>query len=128
MTPTSTWPLTAGSGAASVSVKLHGGKGTKWPLREVLHRYVPRTLVDRPKQGFHMPVAEWLRGPLREWAESLLDERRLRDGGMLNPRPIRQKWAEHLAGTTRWDYHLWTVLMYEAWVESASKVAQPMPA
>jgi asparagine synthase (glutamine-hydrolysing) len=111
-----------------LSVRLHGGKGTKWPLREVLHRYVPRTLVDRPKQGFHMPVAEWLRGPLREWAESLLDERRLRDGGMLDPGPIRQKWSEHLAGTTRWDYHLWTVLMYEAWVESASQVAQPVPA
>ncbi len=111
-----------------LSVKLHGGKGTKWPLREVLYRYVPRALVDRPKQGFHMPVAEWLRGPLREWAESLLDERRLRDGGMLDPRPIRKKWAEHLAGTTRWDYHLWTVLMFEAWVENTSQAAQPVPA
>jgi asparagine synthase (glutamine-hydrolysing) len=111
-----------------LSVKLHGGKGTKWPLREVLYRYVPRALVDRPKQGFHMPVAEWLRGPLREWAESLLDERRLREGGMLDPRPIRKKWAEHLAGTTRWDYHLWTVLMFEAWAETTSQAAQPVPA
>ncbi len=110
-----------------LSVKLHGGKGTKWPLREVLHRYVPRALVDRPKQGFHMPIADWLRGPLRDWAESLLDERRLRDSGTFDPRPIRKKWTEHLAGTTRWDYHLWTVLMFESWVEANSPVVPAVP-
>lgn len=110
-----------------LSVKLHGGKGTKWPLREVLHRYVPRALVDRPKQGFHMPIADWLRGPLRDWAESLLDERRLRDSGTFDPRPIREKWTEHLAGTTRWDYHLWTILMFESWVEANSPVVPAVP-
>jgi asparagine synthase (glutamine-hydrolysing) len=111
--------------AMPLAVKLRGGKGTKWPLREVLYRYVPRGLVDRPKQGFHMPIAEWLRGPLRDWAESLLDERRLRDSGAFQTQPIRQKWTEHLAGTTRWDYHLWTVLMFEAWVEANSQVQVP---
>ena len=111
-----------------LSIRLRGGAGTKWPIRQVLYRYVPPQMVDRPKQGFHMPVVDWLRGPLRDWAESLLDERRLRDGGMLDPRPIRRKWAEHLAGTTRWDYHLWTVLMFEAWLESTSQIAQPVPA
>lgn len=103
------------------------GKGSKWPLRQVLKRYVPLQLVDRPKRGFHMPVAEWLRGPLRDWAEGLLDERRLRDSA-LDPRPVREKWAEHLTGTTRWDYHLWTVLMYSAWVDSAAQTPHPVAA
>ncbi|HEY6107740.1 MAG TPA: asparagine synthase (glutamine-hydrolyzing) [Gemmatimonadales bacterium] len=97
-----------------------GRTGTKWPLRQVLDRYVPPHLVDRPKRGFHMPVAAWLRGPLRDWAEALLDQRHLQDCG-LDPRPVWEKWAEHLSGTTRWDYHLWTVLMYSAWVESTTQ-------
>ena len=101
-------------------LRLRGGKSTKWPIRQVLDRYVPRRLLDRPKRGFHMPIADWLRGPLRDWAEALLDERRLLDAGLV-PRPVREKWAEHLAGTTRWDYHLWTVLMYTSWMESTSR-------
>jgi asparagine synthase (glutamine-hydrolysing) len=102
-----------------LAIRLRGGKGQKWPLRQVLYRYVPASLVNRPKRGFHMPIADWLRGPLRDWAESLLDERHLRDSGQFDPRPIRQKWAEHLSGVTRWDYHLWTVLMFESWMDAA---------
>jgi asparagine synthase (glutamine-hydrolysing) len=72
--------------------------------------------VERPKRGFHMPIADWLRGPLRDWAEALLDERRLRDGGFFRPEPIRRRWSQHLARETRWDYELWTVLMFQSWL------------
>nr|MDA3877891.1 asparagine synthase (glutamine-hydrolyzing) [Halothiobacillus sp.] len=75
--------------------KIRNGQG-KWLLRQVLYRYVPRAMMERPKQGFAVPVEEWLRGPLRDWAEDLLDERRLREEGYLNPGPIRQAWHEHL--------------------------------
>ena len=97
--------------------KIRHGEG-KWLLRQLLHRYVPPALVSRPKQGFGMPIADWLRRPLREWAESLIDERRLRREGLLDPAPIRRKWTEHLSGQTRWDYQLWTVLMFQAWAEA----------
>jgi asparagine synthase (glutamine-hydrolysing) len=97
----------------------------KWLLRQVLYRYVPRELVERPKRGFHLPIADWLRGSLRDWAEEYLDERRLRREGILDPHEIRRKWSEHLSGATRWDYHLWTVLMFEAWLAAYSSVAPP---
>jgi len=96
-------------------LKLRHGTG-KWVLRQVLDKYVPRRLVERPKRGFHMPIADWLRGPLRDWADALLDERRLRDGGLFQPGPIRQRWSQHVAGETRWDYELWTVLMFQSWL------------
>lgn len=98
----------------------------KWLLRQVLYRYVPRELMDRPKRGFHMPIAEWLRGPLRDWAEGYLDEHRLQREGVLDPREIRKKWAEHLSGTTRWDYQLWTVLMFEAWLDTSDTIVPPV--
>jgi asparagine synthase (glutamine-hydrolysing) len=99
-----------------VGWRIRDGVG-KWPLRELLYRRVPRDMVDRPKQGFAVPVGPWLRGALRDWAEALLAEDRLRREGFLDPAAVRRVWTEHASGRRDWSFHLWPVLMFQAWLE-----------
>jgi asparagine synthase (glutamine-hydrolysing) len=90
---------------------------SKWLLRQILYRHVPPALVERPKMGFGIPLGEWLRGPLRDWAEALLNEKRLRDAGLLDHAMVCRYWQEHLDGRRNWQYLLWDVLMLESWRE-----------
>jgi asparagine synthase (glutamine-hydrolysing) len=90
---------------------------SKWPLRQLLYRRVPRELVDRPKTGFGVPLAEWLRGPWREWAESLLNPAAIEQWGVLEPRVVQRFWREHLSGARSWHYYLWDLLMLQSWLE-----------
>lgn len=96
-------------------MKIRGGEG-KWALRQILYQYVPRELIERPKAGFAIPLGQWLRGPLREWAEELLNERRLEEEGFFYPKPIQRKWAEHLGGRCDHTASLWAVLMFQTWL------------
>lgn len=98
-------------------LRVRDGQG-KWILRQLLNRYVPRELTERPKVGFGIPVGSWLRGPLRDWAEALLNESRICREGMLEPTLIRRRWHEHLAGSHDWTYLIWDVLMFQAWLEA----------
>jgi asparagine synthase (glutamine-hydrolysing) len=109
------WRLPAG-------LKLQG-KTSKWIVRQVLDRHVPRRLVDRPKTGFGVPLGDWLRGPLREWAEDLLAEDRLKSAGFFRTPPIRRCWQEHLREHQDWHYYLWDILMFQAWWQSMPEEA-----
>lgn len=103
-----------------LDMKIRDGVG-KWVLREVLYRHVPRQLIERPKKGFSIPIASWLRGPLREWAENLLSESRLRQEGFFHPEPIRQIWQYHVNGRADYSSKLWGVLMFQAWLEEQGR-------
>jgi asparagine synthase (glutamine-hydrolysing) len=102
--------------AASVPIefKVRAGQ-SKWILRQVLERYVPRSMFDRPKMGFAVPIDQWLRTDLRDWADDLLGEQKLRSNGYFVPEPIIRKWQEHRSGKANWQYQLWSVLMFQAW-------------
>ena len=103
-----------------VEIKLHGGVA-KWPLRQVLKRYVPDALFERPKMGFGIPIGDWLRGPMRDWAEDLLDEKQMRAEGYLRVDVVRKAWAQHLSGRRNLQHQLWCVLMFQAWKQAWTK-------
>jgi len=102
-----------------MSMKIKNGQ-SKWVLRQMLYKYVPKHLIERPKMGFGVPIDNWLRGPLRDWAESLLDENRLKKEGYFHPKPIREMWLAHLSGHRNMQYSLWNILMFQAWLEQES--------
>jgi asparagine synthase (glutamine-hydrolysing) len=97
-----------------LEMKIRHGK-SKWILRELLHKYVPKSIMERPKMGFGVPIDTWLRTDLRDWAEDLLSEKSLKDTGVLNSAPIRERWMEHSQKNKNWHYSLWPVLMFISW-------------
>ena len=103
-----------------LTMRVRHGRG-KWALRQVLARYLSPSLFERPKAGFAVPLAQWLRGPLRDWAEALLDENRLRKEGHLHAAPIRQAWKEHQSGEHDWSARLWVILMFQAWLDETAR-------
>jgi asparagine synthase (glutamine-hydrolysing) len=90
---------------------------SKWLLRQLLYRHVPRELIERPKQGFAVPLAAWLRGPLRDWAEALLEPQRLREQGFFDMEQVRHAWQAHQSGRQNHQHRLWCVLMFQAWLQ-----------
>jgi len=107
-----------------LSLKSKPGQ-SKWVLKELLSRYLPRDMIDRPKKGFGVPLDTWLRGPLKAWAEALLNEARLEREGYFQARALRNKWDEHLSGRRNWGYHLWSALMFQSWLEHNEPTSRP---
>jgi len=97
------------------SYKLRNGHG-KWILKKILGQYVPNNLIDRPKMGFGVPIENWLRGPIKDWAENLLNEKKLKQDGIFNSKIIRDKWQDHLSGKKNWHHDLWNILMFQSWI------------
>jgi asparagine synthase (glutamine-hydrolysing) len=102
------------------SLKFKNNQG-KWILRKILAKYVPKNLIERPKMGFGVPIDMWLRGPLKDWAENLLSEKRLKQEGYFDSKLIRMKWEEHLSGNRNWQSDLWNILMFQAWIDAESQ-------
>jgi asparagine synthase (glutamine-hydrolysing) len=100
-------------------LKVRDGQ-SKWLLRQLLYKHVPRELVDRPKMGFGVPIGAWLRGPLKDWAANLLEPKRLREQGFFNAQALHRRWEDHQSGRRENAYPLWTVLMFQAWLENTS--------
>jgi asparagine synthase (glutamine-hydrolysing) len=109
-----------------LQMKVRPNQG-KWILRQVLYRYVPQNLVERPKMGFGIPLDSWLRGPMREWAEALLEPRRLKEEGFFDPAAVHEKWNDYLYGRGAWQFHLWDILMFQLWWERQNSTAKPHP-
>jgi asparagine synthase (glutamine-hydrolysing) len=103
-----------------LDLKLRGGE-SKWVLRQLLYRHVPRALIERPKMGFGIPIGAWLRGPLKDWAEALISEGRLAGEGYFRPGPIRAAWDAHQSGRANMQYPLWAILMFQSWLESQAE-------
>jgi asparagine synthase (glutamine-hydrolysing) len=99
-------------------LKIRSGQG-KWVLRQLLARYLPKSLFERPKMGFAIPVDAWLRNPLRDWAEAMLDPSRLGSHGLLDTEAIRRCWHEHVIEGRQRQAQLWDVLMFQAWYEES---------
>jgi asparagine synthase (glutamine-hydrolysing) len=100
-----------------LNMKIKNGEG-KWPIRQVLYNYVPKELIERPKAGFAVPVGQWLREPLYEWANDLLDESRIRKEGYFNPELVKNIWSQHLNKNYDWTPQLWAILMFQSWLET----------
>ena len=104
--------------AWSLPLRMKQADGTsKRLLRQLLYRYVPPHLIERPKMGFAVPIHDWLRGPLRDWAEELLSPTRLLNEGYFDPAPIRKTWEQHLTGRRNWQHQLWDILMFQSWMD-----------
>jgi asparagine synthase (glutamine-hydrolysing) len=110
--------------AASLPLEYKLGQGqAKLVLRRVAYSYVPQSLLERPKTGFSVPIDSWLRGPLRDWAESLISNERLRREGFFDPVPIRRSWEQHIGGHRQWQHRIWGVLMFQAWLDEQKRQA-----
>jgi len=99
-----------------LSYRIRGGKG-KALLREVLYRHVPESLIERPKSGFALPIGQYLRGPLLDWAEGLLDPGRLKSEGYFDVKKVRAAWDQHCSGRFNRQYDLWSILMFQSWLD-----------